>query len=215
MPRHDCKIQMTVECLASGAAILSLARTAKRADRTRNVPARSGVTVRSTADDIGIRSKHATGSGQFGNWQRWKIPWRRAKPVADAITAFENHILSLESSTQRKYRNVLVHLREYCDRAGLHDIMQLTVEHLDAFRAGRKLSPTTSTKELQTLRQFFGFCLERRWAEENPEKRIKLPRNIRPEEVVPYTQAEVAIILAACEAIGRGPYERLRAHALD
>jgi site-specific recombinase XerD len=138
----------------------------------------------------------------------------RVKPVADAITAFENHILSLESSTQRKYKNVLAHLRAHCQKLGVRDIMQLTVEHLDAFRANRELSPTTSTKELQTLRQFCGFCLERRWVADNPAKRIKLPRNIRPEEVVPYTQAEVGKIIAACDGIGRGPYERLRARAM-
>jgi integrase len=138
----------------------------------------------------------------------------RVKSVQDAITAFENHILSLEASTQRKYKNVLAHLKAYCERKGLHDIMQLTVEHLDTFRATRRLSPTTSTKELQTLRQFFGFCLERRWAEDNPAKRIKLPRNVKPEEVVPYTQAEVAKMLTACDLIGRGSYERLRSRAM-
>jgi site-specific recombinase XerD len=31
----------------------------------------------------------------------------RVKPVAEAVTAFENHIASLESSTQRKYKNVV------------------------------------------------------------------------------------------------------------
>ena len=138
----------------------------------------------------------------------------RVKPIADAITAFENHVLSLEPSTQRKYKNVLSHFGAYCKRAGLHDIMQVTVEHLDAFRADRQISPTTGLKELQTLRQFFAFCLERRWAEDNPAKRIKAPRNIRPAEVVPYTQAEVSVILAACDGIGRGPYERLRARAM-
>src|SRR5262249_18466779 len=87
-------------------------------------------------------------------------------------------------------------------------------EHLDAFRATRRLSPTTSTKELQTLRQFLGFCLERRWAEDNPAKRVKLPRNVKPEEGVPYTQAPVAKMLAACDVIGSGPYEGSRARAM-
>jgi site-specific recombinase XerD len=87
----------------------------------------------------------------------------RVKPVPEAITAFENHILSLETSTQRKYKNVLARLRTYCDTAGLHDVIQpQEVEHVDTYRAGRKLSPTTSAKELQILRQFFGFCHERR-----------------------------------------------------
>ena len=64
------------------------------------------------------------------------------------------------------------------------------------------------------MRQFFGFCLERKWLDENPAKKIKAPRNIRPEEVVPYTAAEVSRILAACDVIGPGPYERLRAQAM-
>lgn len=138
----------------------------------------------------------------------------RVKPITDALAAFENHIQPLEISTQRKYKNVLAKLRDYCAGAGLADLMELTVEHLDAYRAGRGLSPTTSMKELQTLRQFFGFCLERKWLDENPAKKIKAPRNIRPEEVTPYTQAELSKILAACDVIGRGPYERLRARAM-
>jgi site-specific recombinase XerD len=96
----------------------------------------------------------------------------------------------------------------------LHDLLELTIEHLDAYRAGRGLSPTTSGKELQTLRQFLAFCFERRWIPDNPAKKIKLPRNIRPEEVVPYSHSEVSNIVAACEKIGRGPYERLRARAM-
>jgi site-specific recombinase XerD len=136
------------------------------------------------------------------------------KPITDAITAFENHIQPLESSTRRKYKNVLAHFRDYCKGAGLHDLMELTVERLDAYRAGRTLSPTTSMKELQTLRQFLAFCGERRWISDNPAKKIKAPRNIRPVEIVPYTQAEATKILAACENIGRGPYERLRARAM-
>jgi integrase/recombinase XerC len=138
----------------------------------------------------------------------------RVKPITEALTAFENHIQPLEESTQRKYRNVMAQLREYCAGAGLGDLMELTVEHLDAYRAGRGLSPTTSMKELQTMRQFFAFCLERKWLDENPAKKIKAPRNIRPEEVTPYTQAELSKILAASDVIGRGPYERLRARAM-
>jgi len=138
----------------------------------------------------------------------------RVQPIAEAVKAFENHILSLKSSSQRKCKNVLAKLQEYAKREGLHDVCQLTVERLDAYRAGRAISPTTSGKELQTLRQFFGFCLERRWTEENPAKRIKAPRNIRPPEVVPYSQAEVAKILGACDLIGRTSYERLRARAM-
>jgi len=84
----------------------------------------------------------------------------RLKPLSDAITAFEQHILSLESSTQRRYKNVLRQFQEYCKGAGLHDVADVTVEGLDAYRAARNISRITSQKELETLRQFFAFCRE-------------------------------------------------------
>lgn len=138
----------------------------------------------------------------------------RLKPVSDAIKAFEQHILSLETSTQRKYKNVLRKFQEYCTAAGLHDVADATIERLDAYRAGRKISRVTAQKELETLRQFFGFCVERKWTDDNPAKRIKSAKNVKPAEVVPYTPDELTRIIAACDGIGRGPYERLRARAM-
>ena len=41
------------------------------------------------------------------------------------------------------------------------------------------------------MRVFLGFCVDRNWSKENPAKKIKLPRNIKPNEVVPFTSAEV------------------------
>jgi site-specific recombinase XerD len=135
------------------------------------------------------------------------------KPIAEAIIAYENHILSLGQSTQSKCKNILLHLAAYCRSAGLDDIMQITVEHLDAYRAGRKIAEANSHKELQIVRQFFSFCFDRRWAGENPAKKIKLPQNIKPAEKIPYTQTEIAKIVAACDVIGNSSYERLRARA--
>jgi len=138
----------------------------------------------------------------------------RVKPVTEATKAFEHHITSLGPSTQRKYKNVLEEFRGYCERARVHDLAELTVEHLDEYRAGRKISLVTSLKELQTLRQFFSFCFERKWIGANPAKAIKTPRNIKPVEIIPYTPNEVAKIISACDEIGRGPYERRRARAM-
>jgi integrase len=88
------------------------------------------------------------------------------------------------------------------------------VEDLDDFRSTRKLAPTTSAKELTILRLFLSFCLERKWITENPAKKIKPPRNIKPKEVVPYEPNEIIRMLAACDGIGNSAYERLRARAL-
>ncbi len=64
------------------------------------------------------------------------------------------------------------------------------------------------------LRQFCGFCCDRKWSSENVAKRIKSPRNIKPNDVEPFSTSEVKSIIAASNVIGRGPYERLRARAM-
>ncbi|MFB3777139.1 MAG: tyrosine-type recombinase/integrase, partial [Bryobacteraceae bacterium] len=137
----------------------------------------------------------------------------KAKPLAEAIAAFIEYCSYLEPSTLRKYRNVLNQLAAFAGKR-IRDVADLSVETLDQYRAGRKLARTTATKELQTLRQFFAFCLERGWTEQNPAKKIKAPTNARPQPVEPYTPEQVAQILAAADQIGRGAYERLRARAM-
>jgi site-specific recombinase XerD len=138
------------------------------------------------------------------------------KPVNEAIENFIEHCKSegLKFSTVRKYRNTLNHLESFCEESGIDSTGELTTDHLDAFRAGRGLKPITNSKELELLRQFCGFCCDRKWSVENVAKRIKSPRNIKPNDVVPFTTDEVKQIIAACDVIGRGPYERLRARAM-
>jgi integrase len=75
--------------------------------------------------------------------------------------------------------------------------------------------------ELQTLRTFFAYCVSRRWLPANPAKELKAPRNLKPNDVVPYTLQEESQILAACDQIGGGKYkrsgvryEKLRARAM-
>lgn len=134
--------------------------------------------------------------------------------IKAAVKAFMERCADLKVSTRRKYKNSLDQLEEFCAAQKLNTVSDLTLDTLDAFRANRKLKAITSLKELQTLRQFFGFCFDRRWISENVAKRIKGPRNVKPNDVEPYTANEVAMILAACDTFGRGAYERARAHAM-
>jgi hypothetical protein len=55
---------------------------------------------------------------------------------------------------------------------------------------------------------FFGFCASRKWIIANPAKELKAPRNIKPNEVVPYTLLDESRILAACDQIGGGKHNR-------
>jgi site-specific recombinase XerD len=139
---------------------------------------------------------------------------QRSKPVAEAVTGFEQHIQSLEPSTRRKYRNVLRQFSAYCNRAGLEDLADITVEQLNAYRASRQLARITAQKELETLRQFLSYCRDSDWIKDNPARRIKSARNIKPADVVPYTIEESAHILGTCDFIGRADYERRRARAM-
>jgi integrase/recombinase XerC len=93
-------------------------------------------------------------------------------------------------------------------------LAEVTVEHLDAYRAGRELARITAQKELELLRQFFGYCRDRDWLRDNPARRIKSAKNIKPAEVLPYTPEESARIIGACDFIGRASYERARARAM-
>jgi integrase/recombinase XerC len=138
------------------------------------------------------------------------------KPLADAVDAFIDHCESggLKYSTVRKYRNTLNHLKQFSVKRQIDYVSELTTDGLDAFRAGRALKPITSAKELELLRQFCGFCCDRKWCTENVARCIKSPRNIKPNDVVPFSSTEIKQIIEACDAIGRAPYERLRARAM-
>ena len=140
---------------------------------------------------------------------------RSNKSLADAVTAFLNHV-DIESTTFKKYARLLRFFSEYCERSGVEHIGQVTLELLDGYRNGRILNirQLTWSKELQLLRGFLSFCVEREWIQSNPAKRMKGPRKPKPRERAPYTQEEIARIVAACDTFGRASYERLRARAM-
>jgi integrase/recombinase XerC len=138
------------------------------------------------------------------------------KPIHEAIAAFLAHCTSagLEESTFRKYKNSLTKLRAFCESKGHDSVDEITIDVLDAFRASRGLAAITAVKELQLLRQFCSFCTARHWMTGNPAKEIRAPKNLSPNDVVPYTPGEVTALIHACDLIGQNSYERLRARAM-
>jgi len=137
-----------------------------------------------------------------------------SKPVAEAVELFLSANQDLAPGTQRNYRRTLRYLVAMAARKEIGSVAAIDVEALDQFRASREISPLTWAKELEILRCFFRFCLDRKWTTENPAKLLTAPRNLKPAPREPYTPSEMTKVLAACEAMGRGPYERMRARAM-
>jgi site-specific recombinase XerD len=127
----------------------------------------------------------------------------------------------LQFSTWRKYRTKLKLFVAFCEFEGISELADISLDLLEDYRFSRKVGLVTWKVELQALRTFFGHCVSHRWKSTNPAKEMKAPRNIKPNEVVPYTLDEEFRILNACDQIGgakynRGDavYERRRARAM-
>lgn len=101
-----------------------------------------------------------------------------------------------------------------CHGEGLRSIDDFTVESLSEYKLTRQLCALSWQKELQLLRTFFEFCVDRDWIEKNPAKKMKMPLDPKPKPRQPYTQNEIIQILFACDTFGKSSYERLRAKAM-
>ena len=135
------------------------------------------------------------------------------KPVDEAVGAWLNH-KEIADSSRLRYQRIMRRLEEFCRALDIEAMCEFTLELLDRFRASRRLARTTSARELQVLRQFFGFCKKRKWVTENWAKELEPPADPKPREVVPYTTEQMACIFSGCDRIGQSPYERLRARAM-
>ena len=79
---------------------------------------------------------------------------------------------------------------------------------------GMEVSEARRLKELGTIRHFFRHCLDNEWILRNWAEKVPMPKNVKPADREPYNPQEVARIIAACDQMGRGAYERLRARAM-
>jgi site-specific recombinase XerD len=126
----------------------------------------------------------------------------------------------LEYGSWRKYRSSLGLLASFCHEQRIAQLTCVTMDTLEDFHRTRRIGLVTWKVELQTLRTFFGYCVSHKWIVANPAKELKPPRNIKPNEVIPYTLQDESQILAACETFGarnqktEAIYERLRARAM-
>jgi site-specific recombinase XerD len=138
---------------------------------------------------------------------------RTRRTVGEAVVLDENRNYrgDIEYSSYRKYRTKLHLLRSFCEREGITDLADVNLDVLEDYRRTRNIGQVTWKVELQALRTFFGYCITHKWISGNPAREMKSPRNVKPNEVVPYTLREEAEILAACDRIGSAKYKRVAA----
>ena len=168
-----------------------------------------GERVRKTLDTINVEIGWRKLRALEGELEAGKV----RKPVAEAVRAFIA-AKTLAPASTRKYHQILSLFVGFVQSAGVATLDKCTLEHLDAYRESRALSPLTWSKELTLLRTFFKFCVRRDWCERNVAKDMDMPPNPKPKPRAPFTPEEVIRIFAAAETIGQQSYERQRARTM-
>ena len=139
---------------------------------------------------------------------------RHRRDIKAAVAAFHASTADIAESTKHKYKRVLRLLEAFLIAQGAAAVHEVTLEMLNAFRATRTVSPLTWSKELEIVRHFFRRCVDNDWLLVSPAAKVQSPKNLKPADREPYEPNEIAKIIAACDAMGRGPYERMRARAM-
>jgi site-specific recombinase XerD len=208
-----CQCPFHVDGLHHGERVRQSLRTRSRlvADRRLTALIRELDERRRAASDESVRAARRTVSEAVDRFLR-------NHGQLDENRKYRGHI---EYAPWRKYRTKLNFLLAFCKAEGISELADVTVDLLEDFCRTRQIGLVTLKVELQALRTFFGHFVSRKWIAINPAKEIKTPRNVKPNEVVPYTLREEGLILAACDQIGGATYqrsaavyERLRARAM-
>ena len=127
--------------------------------------------------------------------------------ITDAIESFvaSRQNRGIQTSTIAKYQTFSRQLRAYCDGRGYMRLQQLTVTDMDRFYASWKDGKRSRAKKLERLKGFVRFCLKRKWLPENIVEDLEAPEGSSiPANKMPFTDAELTRIYAACDALG-GP----------
>jgi site-specific recombinase XerD len=136
-------------------------------------------------------------------------------PIVDGVARFMASLATenLSHETTRKYRTVLERrFVDWCESQGLTWIAELGVLRMDEFRATWTDSPNYALKNLERLRTFFGFCVDRGWIAQNSAKAVRAPKvDLNP--TLPFTEDEMTRILDACGRY-RGNRDKMRAFVL-
>ena len=139
---------------------------------------------------------------------------RHVLTVAAAIAAYHQANQDVRPETDRHRKRSLRILEAFLGERGVATVDAIGLEDLNAFRDGRKVGARTWVKELTNVRHFLRFFVRNEWVLRNWAEMVQMPRGLPPAKREPYEPNEVARIIAACDQIGRGAYEQLRARAM-
>jgi hypothetical protein len=157
---------------------------------------------------------------------------RAGMPVCDACAAFladakarhlsyaaikKYHVLLVNEQSPEARKKFSPSLVQFCDEANVQFSSQITLAVLTRFRAAWKDGAASGGKKLERLRAFGRFLVDQGWWPENLALKLKRPRVTDP-PTMPYTTAEMAGLLAACDLFtdwhgnaGQENAQRLRA----
>ncbi len=86
----------------------------------------------------------------------------------------------------------------FCTARGFTKLKHLGVQELRDFRGTWQGGALTASKKLERLRSFFKFCLESKWVEENPARKLAMPK-IPRKPTLPFSPEEIGRIWEACD----------------
>ncbi len=172
----------------------------------------------------GKRFRRSTGLRDWARAAKRVEKWEAKPEQAAGVTGLHECIDSylgdcrarnLKDSTITRYETILAHLENYCRGRDAVDADQIDLALLTDFRAARNVKPSTSRKELKTLRSFGAFAKKRGWMAENFAKELAPPKE-DSSPTLPFEPDEVEKILGACDKLEDGnpsTRERTRARA--
>jgi integrase/recombinase XerD len=123
------------------------------------------------------------------------------KPITDAVAAFlaDAESRGLGTDTINKYRLLLERrLVPWCTANHYLTLPAITLDALTTFRATWVGGALAKSKTQERLKAFFRWCVARHWITDNPAVGLSSFR-VKHEPTLPFTEEEVARILAACD----------------
>jgi integrase len=105
--------------------------------------------------------------------------------IENATASFMRDIAARnwQDPTQRKFRTLLTdRLHSYATHKGYRYVEQLTLDATTEFRATWKDAPLTAQKNLERLRMFFRFCIDREWIANNPAAKLKVKVQVKEKD---------------------------------